>query len=91
MIFVKNSHQILNSPRTSQVKNSKISLLVHQYELFKMLPNESVSDMFGWFMNIINPLNNLGKKYSNEEKIKKLLRYLSSEWNSKVTDIEEAF
>ena len=31
---------------TSQVKSSKINLLVHNYELFKMDPNESISAMF---------------------------------------------
>ena len=31
---------------TSQVKSSKINLLVHNYELFKMDPNESISTMF---------------------------------------------
>ncbi|GAB2288307.1 hypothetical protein Dimus_037988 [Dionaea muscipula] len=58
--------------------------------MFKMLPNESISDMFGRFTNIINPLDILGKTYSNEEKVRKLLRCLSKDWRPKVTVIEEA-
>ena len=36
---------------TSQVKESKISILVHKYELFKIEPNESISGMYTWFTN----------------------------------------
>ena len=31
---------------TNKVKESKIDMLIHQYELFKMLPNELISSMF---------------------------------------------
>ncbi|KAJ8749454.1 hypothetical protein K2173_025649 [Erythroxylum novogranatense] len=34
---------------TNQVKKSKISILVHQYELFKMKEEESIDQMFGRF------------------------------------------
>ncbi|GAV85072.1 UBN2 domain-containing protein, partial [Cephalotus follicularis] len=52
---------------TNQVKESKISMLVHEYELFLMHDNESISDMFTFFTTIINSLKNLGKSYSNQE------------------------
>ncbi|GAV83027.1 UBN2 domain-containing protein, partial [Cephalotus follicularis] len=48
---------------TNQVKESKISMLVHEYELFIMNDNESLSDMFTRFTTIINSLKNLGKSY----------------------------
>ncbi|GAV59429.1 UBN2 domain-containing protein, partial [Cephalotus follicularis] len=44
---------------TNQVKESKISMLVHEYELFMMHDNESISDMFTCFTTIINSLKNL--------------------------------
>ncbi|GAV61589.1 UBN2 domain-containing protein, partial [Cephalotus follicularis] len=44
---------------TNQVKESKISMLVHEYELFMMYDNESISDMFTRFTTIINSLKNL--------------------------------
>ncbi|GAV81333.1 LOW QUALITY PROTEIN: UBN2 domain-containing protein, partial [Cephalotus follicularis] len=50
--------------RTNQV-NEKISMLVHQYELFMMHDDESISDMFPCFTTIINSLKNLGKCYPN--------------------------
>ncbi|GAV73009.1 UBN2 domain-containing protein, partial [Cephalotus follicularis] len=41
---------------TNQVKESKISMLVHEYELFFMHDNEGISDMFTRFTTIINSL-----------------------------------
>ncbi|GAV73241.1 UBN2 domain-containing protein, partial [Cephalotus follicularis] len=61
---------------TNQVKESKISILVHEYELFIMHDNESISDMFTHFTTIINSLKNLGKSYSNQELVRKILRCL---------------
>ncbi|GAV57966.1 DUF4219 domain-containing protein/UBN2 domain-containing protein, partial [Cephalotus follicularis] len=58
---------------TNQVKESKISMLVHEYELFIMHDNESISDMFTRFSTIINSLKNLGKSYSNQELVRKIL------------------
>ncbi|GAV79271.1 UBN2 domain-containing protein, partial [Cephalotus follicularis] len=61
---------------TNQVKESKISMLVHEYELFIMHDNESIRDMFTRFTTIINSLKNLGKSYSNQELVRKILRCL---------------
>ncbi|GAV92065.1 UBN2 domain-containing protein, partial [Cephalotus follicularis] len=52
---------------TNQVKESKINMLVHEYELFFMHDNESISDMFTRFTTIINSLKTLGKSHSNQE------------------------
>ncbi|XP_021722475.1 uncharacterized protein LOC110689966 [Chenopodium quinoa] len=54
---------------TSQVKETKINIFLRQYELFKMLPNKSIKEMFTRFTQIINNLDSLGKSFSNEEKI----------------------
>ena len=56
---------------TSQVKSSKINLLVHNYELFKMDPNESISAMFTRFTDIINGLKCLGRNYTNADLVQK--------------------
>ncbi|GAV92859.1 UBN2 domain-containing protein, partial [Cephalotus follicularis] len=61
---------------TNQVKESKISMLVHEYELFVMHDNECIRDMFSRFTTIINSLKNLGKSYSNQELVRKILRCL---------------
>lgn len=75
---------------TSQVKETKIDMLVHQYEMFKIDENEAISDMFIRFTNIVNALEGLGKEYSNLEKVKKLLWSLPKQWEPKVTAIQEA-
>ncbi|GAV60937.1 DUF4219 domain-containing protein/UBN2 domain-containing protein [Cephalotus follicularis] len=75
---------------TNQVKESKISMLVHEYELFMMLDDENISEMFTCFTTIINSLKNRGKSYPNQELVRKILRFLPKIWTPKVTTIEEA-
>ena len=60
----------------SQIKESKINLLIHEYELFKIEQYESISDMFSKFIDIINTLNGLHKKYTNHKLVCKILRCL---------------
>ena len=48
---------------TNQVKETKINMLVHKYELFKMKPNEPIGEMFTRFCDITNSLQSLGKTY----------------------------
>ena len=66
----------------SQVKESKIDILVHSYELFKMKPYESISQMFARFANITNGLKALGKTYTQSEMTRKVLRSMSSKWDT---------
>ena len=61
----------------SQVKEYKINTLVHNYELFKMKTDESITDMFTRFTDIIKGLKSLGKVYPNNEQVRKILRSLS--------------
>ncbi|GAV57127.1 UBN2 domain-containing protein, partial [Cephalotus follicularis] len=46
--------------------------------------------MFTRFTTFINSLKNLGKSYSNQELVRKILRCLPKSWTPKVTAIEEA-
>ncbi|VFQ70949.1 unnamed protein product, partial [Cuscuta campestris] len=68
---------------TPQVRESKIDLLTHEYELFAMKENELVEDMFGRFSNIVNDLDMLGKTLTDKELVRKILRSLTKEWESK--------
>ncbi|VFQ70475.1 unnamed protein product [Cuscuta campestris] len=74
---------------TPQVRESKIDLLTHEYELFAMKENELVEDMFGRFSNIISDLDMLGKTFTNKELVRKILRSLTKEWESKVNSTYE--
>ncbi|GAV57796.1 zf-CCHC domain-containing protein/DUF4219 domain-containing protein/UBN2 domain-containing protein [Cephalotus follicularis] len=75
---------------TNQVKEAKISMLVHEYEMFTMNKNEYIKSMFSRFTNIINALKALDKTYSNSEMVRKILRCLPRSWMPKVTAIAEA-
>lgn len=45
--------------------------------------------MFTYFLDITNHLFSLGKDYSNHEKVRKVLRGLTKNWNPKATTIIE--
>jgi len=75
---------------TSKVKDSKISVLVHRFEMFKMNEKETIGEMFTRFTDIINSLIALGKVYTQVEMVRKILRALTSDWEKKTTAIEEA-
>ena len=46
---------------TNKVKESKISILIHRFELFKMKENETISEMVTRFTDITNSLASLGR------------------------------
>ena len=62
---------------TNQVKKSKINMLVHKYELFKMEHDELITKIFTHFTDIINGIKNFGKSYSNSDLVRKIFRSLS--------------
>ena len=68
----------------SQVKKSKINLLVHKYEIFKIKKYDSIFNIFFKFFKIINTLNSLGKTYTSHELVCKILRSLLKEWKAKL-------
>src|ERR1700732_5611262 len=63
---------------TSLVKESKIGVLIRDYDLFSMREGEEINAFISRFMSIVNPLKNLGKKFSDEKMVKKVLRSLIS-------------
>ena len=75
---------------TSEVKHSKIDLLMSKYEAFNMNKNENISDCFGRFMTIVNDLKSLGKNFTDEDLVRKMLRSLTGAWTAKVTSVYEA-
>ena len=61
----------------NQVKESKINILIHKYELLKKEQNKSIIKIFIKFIDIINGLKSLEKSYTNSELVKKILKLLS--------------
>ncbi|XP_059627779.1 uncharacterized protein LOC132270616 [Cornus florida] len=74
---------------TSQVKESKIDILMHQSELFRMNENVSISAMFVRFTDIINGLKHLGRTITNSDLARKIPRSLPEKWDAKATAIKE--
>ena len=61
---------------TNQVEDSKVRILVNDYEMFRMKPNESIVEMFTRFTDVVNGLEGLGNRVSEEDKVSKILRCL---------------
>ena len=58
---------------TNKGREYKISIFVHMFELFKMENNKTIAEMIIRFTDITNSLVALGKKYTQVEKIRKVL------------------
>ena len=64
---------------------------MYEYELFKMKPHESITEMTNCLNALLTTLKKLGKHFSKEEVNNKILRILpKKDWESRVTSIEEA-
>nr|XP_009763585.1 PREDICTED: uncharacterized protein LOC104215471 [Nicotiana sylvestris] len=75
---------------TTQVKQSKIDMLTIEYELFRMLHNESVQEMHTQFTSIINEIHSLDETIPRNKLVRKILSVLPSSWESKVNTITKA-
>ena len=61
---------------TTQVNESKITLISNQYEMFKMQSNESITSWFDRYTTIVNQFNELGRVIQEDELVKRLLKSL---------------
>ncbi|GAV80506.1 UBN2 domain-containing protein [Cephalotus follicularis] len=52
---------------SNKVKEDKISMFVHEYEMFTMHENEDIKSMFTRFTNITNALQTLDKVFTNSQ------------------------
>ena len=75
---------------TNQVKQSRIELLMRKYELFEMSDKETVMEMYTRFAHITNKMKLLGKSFTTEELVRKILRFLPQSRETKVIAIQEA-
>ena len=55
-----------------------------------ILEIETISEIVTRFTNITNSLASLGKEYTQVEKVRKILRALTPDWEKKTTAIEKA-
>ncbi|MQM19816.1 hypothetical protein Taro_052828, partial [Colocasia esculenta] len=75
---------------TNKVKETRIDILVTQYERFQMQSGESITQMYSRFTDITNGSAGLGKSYEMGDMVRNILRSLPASWTPKVTAIEEA-
>jgi len=75
---------------TEDVKRSRKHSLIQEYELFRMQPEESITDVQKRFTHIVNHLTGLGKEFDREELNIKVLKCLDRSWQPKVTAISES-
>jgi len=60
---------------------------MRKYKLFEMCDKEMVMEMYTRFIHITNELKSLGKSFTTEELVRKILRFLPQSWEAKVTAI----
>ena len=65
-------------------------MFTHEYKLFSMKQEETITEMYNHFTTIVNNLKGLGKAYGNKELVRNFLNSLPKSWEAKVTTIEES-
>jgi len=73
-----------------KVREAKATMLVHQYELFRMKEDENIETMYSRFQTLVSGLQIPKKSYVASDHVNKILRSLPAKWRPKVTAIEEA-
>jgi len=79
-----------NYKGSKKVREAKATMLVHQYELFKMKDDESIEAMYSRFQTLVYGIQLLKKNYIASDHVSKILRSLPTRWRPKVTTIGEA-
>ena len=80
---------VLSYEGDSKVKRVKLQTLIIQYETLNMNSDESIASYFLHIDEVFNCMNNLGEEVKEVTLVEKFLRSLSTEFESKVSVIEE--
>ena len=75
---------------TKAVKINKLQQLTTRFESIRMSNNESFDEFYTKLNDIVNSAYNLGEIYDQPKIFKKILRYLTEDFRSKVTTITES-
>jgi len=62
---------------------------MRKYKLFEMIDKDIAMDMYTHFIHITNELKSLGKSFTTEELVRKILWFLPQSWEMKVTAIQK--
>ena len=80
---------ILSYEGDAKVKSAKLQTLRIQYENLKMDNEESIANFFLRFDDIVNRMRNLGETITKSTLVEKVLRSLTTKFESKVSALEE--
>ena len=73
----------------TEVKENRLDILTSQYEAFKSLPRESITQVFERYNKLLNDLNLHGKVYTSREVNRKFMLTLPSHLEHKISSIRE--
>ena len=74
---------------TAEVKENRLDILTSQYEAFKSLLRESITQVFKRYNKLLNDLNLHGKVYTSREVNRKFMLTLTSHLEHKISSIRE--
>ena len=74
---------------TVEVKENRLDIFTSQYEAFKSLPGECITQVFERYNKLLNDLNLHGKVYTSREVNRKFMLTLPSHLEHKVSSIKE--
>ena len=74
---------------TAEVKENRLDILIFQYEAFKSLPGENITQVFERYNKLLNDLNIHGKIYTSREVNRKFMLTLPSHLENKISSIRE--
>ena len=75
---------------TKAVKINKLQQLTTRFESIRMSNDETFDEFYAKFNDIVNSVYNLGEIYDQPKIVRKILRFLTKNFRSKVTAITES-
>ena len=75
---------------TEEVRENRLEILTSEYEHFKSISGEGISEVFERYNKLINKLNLQGKFYTQKEINRKFLLTLSTHLEHRITAIRES-
>ncbi|RVW50135.1 Retrovirus-related Pol polyprotein from transposon RE1 [Vitis vinifera] len=71
-------------------KNMKVLNLIREFEMLKMKETENIKDYSDKLLGIVNKVRLLGKDFSDERIVQKILVTLPEKYESKISSLEES-
>nr|XP_048323417.1 uncharacterized protein LOC125420686 [Ziziphus jujuba var. spinosa] len=73
-----------------RTKNMKVLNLIREFEMLKMKETETIKDYSDKLLGIVNKVRLLGKDFSDERIVQKILVTLPEKYESKISSLEES-